>query len=301
MNILLLGNNGQVGFELQRTLAPLGKVTALDVPDIDFLQLDQLAALVRKHNPTVIVNAAAYTAVDKAETDSATAHAINGAAVGVLAAQAKQLNALLIHYSTDYVFNGSGTRPWIETDTPQPLSVYGHSKLAGETAIRDSGCNHFIVRTSWVYAARGQNFVRTILRLAAERDSLSVINDQIGAPTCAEFLAHSTAKMIDFDRVNAGARANHLGTYHITARGEASWHTLASYAVGCALDCGATLRVTPARIAAIATSQYPLPAPRPCNSRMCVDKFEGTFGIACPDWRTDCRAVVAELIRGANS
>ena len=206
MNILLLGNNGQVGFELQRTLAPLGKVTALDFPDVNFLQLDQLAALVRKHNPAVIVNAAAYTAVDKAESDPVTAHTINGAAVGVLAAQAKQLNALLVHYSTDYVFNGSGTRPWVETDTPQPLSVYGHSKLAGETAIRNSGCNHFILRTSWVYAARGQNFVRTILRLAAERDSLSVINDQIGAPTFAGFLADSTAKMIHFDRANVSAR-----------------------------------------------------------------------------------------------
>jgi len=301
MNILLLGNTGQVGFELQRTLALLGKVTALDFPEVDFLQLDQLAALVRKHNPAVIVNAAAYTAVDKAESDSATAHTINGAAVGVLAAQAKQLNALLVHYSTDYVFNGSGTRPWVETDTPQPLSVYGHSKLAGETAIRDSGCNHFILRTSWVYAAHGQNFVRTILRLASERDSLSVINDQIGAPTFARFLAHSTAKMIDFDKANASARAKHLGTYHVTARGEASWHTLASYAVQCALDCGATLKVTPARIAAIPTSQYPLPAPRPGNSRMCVDKFEGTFSIACPDWRTDCRNVVTQLIRGATT
>ena len=299
MNILLLGNNGQVGFELQRALAPLGTVTSLDFPEVDFLNLDQLAALVRKHNPEVIVNAAAYTAVDKAESDSATAYAINGTAVGVLAAQAKQLNALLVHYSTDYVFNGSGTRPWVETDTPQPLSVYGHSKLAGETAIRNSGCNHFILRTSWVYAARGQNFVRTILRLAGERDSLSVISDQTGAPTFAGFLGRSTAKMISFDRANAGSRDKHLGTYHVTARGEASWHTLASYAVQCALDCGATLQVTPAGIAAIATNQYPLPAPRPRNSRMCVDKFEGTFGITCPDWRTDCRSVVKELIRGA--
>ena len=301
MNILLLGNNGQVGFELQRALAPLGTVTSLDFPEVDFLKHDQLAALVRKHNPEVIVNAAAYTAVDKAESDSATAHAINGIAVGVLAAQAKQLNALLVHYSTDYVFNGSGTRPWVETDTPQPLSVYGHSKLAGETAIRNSGCNHFILRTSWVYAARGQNLVRTILRLAAERDSLSVINDQIGAPTFARFLAHSTAKMIDFDKANAATRAQHLGTYHITARGEATWHTLASYAVQCALEYGATLKVSPARIAAIATSQYPLPAPRPSNSRMCVDKLEGTFGITCPGWRTDCRSVVKELIRGATT
>ena len=299
MNILLLGNNGQVGFELQRALAPLGTVTSFDFPEVDFLNLDQLAALIGKHNPEVIVNAAAYTAVDKAESDSATAHAINGAAVGVLAAQAKQLNALLVHYSTDYVFNGSGTRPWVETDRPQPLSVYGHSKLAGETAIRNSGCNHFILRTSWVYAARGQNFVRTILRLAGERDSLSVISDQTGAPTFAGFLGRSTAKMISFDRANAGSRDTHLGTYHVTARGEASWHTLASYAVQCALDCGATLQVTPAGIAAIATNQYPLPAPRPRNSRMCVDKFEGTFGIKCPDWRTDCRSVVKELIRGA--
>ena len=299
MNILLLGHHGQVGFELQRALAPLGTVTSLDFPEIDFLNLDQLAATVRKHNPVVIVNAAAYTAVDEAESDSATAHVINGAAVGVLAAQTKQLNALLVHYSTDYVFNGSGTRPWVETDTPQPLSVYGHSKLAGETAIRNSGCNHFILRTSWVYAARGQNFVRTILRLAGERDSLSVISDQTGAPTFAGFLGRSTAKMISFDRANAGSRDTHLGTYHVTARGEASWHTLASYAVQCALDCGATLQVTPAGIAAIATNQYPLPAPRPRNSRMCVDKFEGTFGITCPDWRTDCRSVVKELIRGA--
>ena len=299
MNILLLGHHGQVGFELQRALAPLGTVTSLDFPEIDFLNLDQLAATVRKHNPVVIVNAAAYTAVDEAESDSATAHVINGAAVGVLAGQTKQLNALLVHYSTDYVFNGSGTRPWVETDTPQPLSVYGHSKLAGETAIRNSGCNHFILRTSWVYAARGQNFVRTILRLAGERDSLSVINDQIGAPTYAGFLADSTARMIEFDTGNPATRATHLGTYHITSRGEATWHTLASYAVQCALDYGATLKVTPARITAIATSQYPLPAPRPSNSRMCVEKLEGTFGITCPEWRTDCRSVVKELIRGA--
>jgi dTDP-4-dehydrorhamnose reductase len=301
MNILLLGHHGQVGFELQRALAPLGTVTSLDFPETDFLNLDQLAATVRKHNPVVIVNAAAYTAVDKAESDSATAHAINGAAVGVLAAQAKQLNALLVHYSTDYVFNGSGTRPWVETDTPQPLSVYGHSKLAGETAIRNSGCDHFILRTSWVYAARGQNFVRTILRLAGERDSLSVINDQIGAPTYAGFLADSTARIIECDAGNPATRAARLGTYHITSRGEASWHDLASHAVQCALDYGATLKVTPERIVAITTSQYPLPAPRPSNSRMCVDKFEGTFGITCPDWRTDCRNVVNELIRGANT
>ena len=301
MNILLLGNNGQVGFELQRALAPLGTVTSLDFPEVDFLKHDQLAALVRKHNPEVIVNAAAYTAVDKAESDSAAAHAINETAVGVLAGQAKQLNALLVHYSTDYVFNGSGMRPWVETDTPQPLSVYGHSKLAGETAIRNSGCNHFILRTSWVYAARGQNFVRTILRLAAERDSLSVINDQIGAPTYAGFLADSTTAMIEFVNGNTSTRATHLGTYHLTSRGEASWHTLASYAVQCALDCGATLKVTPGRIAAVATNQYPLPAPRPNNSRMCVDKFEGTFGITCPEWRTDCRRVVTELICGATT
>ena len=301
MNILLSGNNGQVGFELQRALAPLGTVTSLDFPEVDFLKHDQLAALVRKHNPEVIVNAAAYTAVDKAESDSATAHAINGAAVGVLAAQAKQLNALLVHYSIDYVFNGSGTRPWVETDPPQPLSVYGHSKLAGETAIRNSGYNHFILRTSWVYAARGQNFVRTILRLAGERDSLSVINDHIGAPTFAGFLAHYMAKMIDYDRVNAATRAKHSGTYHVNSRGEVSWHTLASYAVQCALDCGATLQVTPACIAAIPTSQYPLPAPRHRNSRMCVDKFEGTFSLACPNWRTDCQNFVTELIRGATT
>lgn len=298
MNILLLGNNGQVGFELKRTLASIGEVTSINFPEVDFLQLDQLASLVCKYNPAVIVNAAAYTAVDKAESDSITAHTINGAAVGVLAEQSRKLNALLVHYSTDYIFNGIGTRPWIETDIPQPLSVYGHSKMAGEIAIRNSRCNHFIIRTSWVYSGRGQNFVRTILRLAKERDSIEVINDQIGAPTFAGFLAYSTAKMIDFDRANSSTRSKHLGTYHVTAAGEASWHTLASYVVQCAIDYGASLKIKPEHINAISTSQYPLPAPRPINSRMCVDKFESTFGISCPDWRTDCLNVVRELIQG---
>ena len=300
-SIWILGKTGQLAqcFEDSFMGETAASIRFFGRDEIDFENdlFEQLSEL--NEIPDVIVNTVAYTAVDKAESEEELAHRVNAEAVSELTDFCSLHDIVLIHFSTDYVFNGSGTRPWIETDTPQPLSVYGHSKLAGETAIRNSGCNHFIVRTSWVYAARGQNFVRTILRLAADRDSLSVINDQIGAPTFAGFLADSTAKMIDFDRVNAATRAKHLGTYHVTARGEASWHTLASYAVQCALDCGATLQVTPAGIAAIATNQYPLPAPRPRNSRMCVDKFEGTFGITCPDWRTDCRSVVKELIRGA--
>lgn len=299
MKVLLLGKNGQVGWELQRSLQQLGEVVALDMPEIDLGDPDSVGRTVEALRADVIVNAAAYTAVDRAESEEALAMRVNGESVAVLARITAAQGAWLVHYSTDYVFDGSGNTPWRETDVPAPLNAYGRSKLKGERAIQTSGCRHFIFRTSWVYAARGQNFVRTILRLAAERDQLRVIADQHGVPTCAEFLADVTAHAIS--HVATGPAGKVGGTYHLAPRGETSWHGIASAAVGRAIELGVKLRATPERISAIAASEYPLPAPRPANSRLCVDRVEHDFGIQCPDWRMHLDRTVAELTKGADA
>ena len=295
MKILLLGKNGQVGWELQRALAPLGGMVALDRTGADGLRgdledLDGLARTLRQLAPDVIVNAAAYTAVDKAETDVARAHCINAEAPGVLAAAAAEMDALLVHYSTDYVFDGSGDRPWREASPTGPLSVYGRTKLAGEEAIRTSGCRHLIFRTSWVHAARGGNFARTMLRLAAERERLTVIADQFGAPTGAELIADVSAHAI---RATVAAPARG-GTYHLVADGETSWHGYARFVIEAARELGVTLKV--AEIAPIATSDYPTPASRPLNSRLDTSRLRTTFGLNLPDWRDGVARMLREIL-----
>lgn len=295
MKILLLGKNGQVGWELQRALAPLGELVALDRAGADGLHgdledLDGLARTVRQVAPGVIVNAAAYTAVDKAETDAARAQRINAEAPGVLARAAAQAGALLVHYSTDYVFDGSGEAPWHEDSPVGPLSVYGRSKLAGEESIRASGCRHLIFRTSWVYAARGGNFARTMLRLAAERERLSVIADQHGAPTGAELIADVSAHAL---RAECADRALG-GTYHLAAGGETSWHGYARFVIEQARALGATLKA--GEIAPIATRDYPTAAQRPLNSRLDTRRLRERFVLTTPDWRDGVARILREIV-----
>ena len=297
MRILLLGKNGQVGWELQRSLAPLGELIALDFDSpaphcADFTQPETLAATVRALAPEVIVNAAAHTAVDKAESEPELARTINADAPAVLAREAATLGAWLVHYSTDYVFDGSGAAPRTEDAPTAPLSVYGRTKLEGEEAIRAGGCAHLILRTSWVYAARGGNFARTMLRLAAQRESLSVIDDQIGAPTGAELLADVTAHALRAALVDPA-----LGdTYHAVAADATSWHGYASHVIEFARAAGQPIRVAPERIAAIPTSAYPTPARRPLNSRLDTSRLERSFGLVLPDWRVGVERMLREVL-----
>ncbi len=293
MKILLIGKNGQVGWELQRALAPLGELVALDRSEgADLGDNAALAAVVRAHAPQVIVNAAAYTAVDKAESDAEAALQVNAHAPARLALEAKALGALLLHYSTDYVFDGSGVQPRAEDAATGPLSVYGRSKLQGEQAIRASGCRHLILRTSWVYAARGGNFAKTMLRLAAEREQLKVIADQIGAPTGADLLADLSAHMIraTLDKPQLG------GLYHAVAAGETSWHAYAKHVIEFARTRGAAIKVAPEQILAIPTSDYPTPAQRPLNSRLATTKLQQAFGLTLPPWQQGVERMLQEIL-----
>lgn len=296
MKILLLGKNGQLGWELQRSLVPLGEVFALDRNSQDYCgdlsNLQGLAETIRLIKPDVIVNAAAYTAVDKAETEAALAHVINTEAVAVLAKEAQQLNALLVHYSTDYVFAGDGTDAWQEIDATEPLSVYGASKLAGEQAIQDSTCQYLIFRTSWVYGARGNNFAKTMLRLAKERDSLTVINDQIGAPTGADLLADVAAHTIRSVR----ATPELAGLYHLAAGGETSWHGYACFVIDTAQKMGQNLTTQVEAIAPVPTSAFPTPARRPNNSRLDTHKLRDNFALTLPDWQVGVARMLIEYI-----
>ena len=295
MNILLFGKGGQVGWELQRSLAPLGNVVALDCGYEnnlcgDFMNLAGLADTVRRVAPDVIVNAAAYTAVDKAESEPELAHTINALAPGVLADEAQKLGAWLVHYSTDYVFDGSGNQPWRESDSTAPLSVYGKTKLEGELAV--ARCSqHLIFRTSWVYAARGANFARTMLRLAAEREQLKVINDQIGAPTGAELLADVTAHAIRETQGEPGL----AGLYHLVAAGETTWYDYACFVIEHARRTGKPVRVTADAIEAIPTSTYPTPARRPLNSRLDTGKLQSAFGLRLPGWEAGVERMLMEI------
>ena len=296
MRILLLGKNGQVGWELQRSLAPLGELIALDRHSTDYCgdlsQPEAVAETVNRLKPTVIVNAAAYTAVDKAETETELADTINAKAPEALAQAAKQTGAWLVHYSTDYVFNGAGSQAWQETDAVAPLSVYGQSKLAGEQAIQAAEGLHLIFRTSWVYAARGNNFAKTMLRLAKQRDQLSVINDQIGAPTGAELLADVTAHAI-----RSGLKQPELsGLYHLAAAGETSWYDYAGYVLDYARDKGIELKTAENAISAIPTSAYPTPAQRPLNSRLNTEKLQSQFGLQLPDWQMGVERMLTEVL-----
>lgn len=301
MRILLLGRNGQVGWELQRALAPLGELVALDRHGGqglcgDLSDLDALAATVRKVAPDAIVNAAAYTAVDKAESEPELALRINGEAPGVLAREAARLGAWLVHYSTDYVFDGNGEQPWREEAPTGPLSVYGRSKLAGELAIAASSARALVFRTSWVYAARGGNFAKTMLRLARERDQLRVIDDQIGAPTGAELIADVTVHALR-QAMGRTDGATLGGIYHLAAAGETSWCDYARFVLLQAEQAGEVLKVGHERIEAIPTSAYPTPAQRPLNSRLDTTKLQETFGLHLPNWQDGVARMLTETTK----
>ena len=291
MKILLLGANGQVGWELQRSLAPLGEVHAADRSQADLEQPDSLRQVVAQVQPDVIVNAAAHTAVDQAESEPDRAQAINTEAPGLLARLAAGRGAWLVHYSTDYVFDGSGTRPWAEDDPTGPLSVYGRTKLAGEEAIRASGARHLIFRTSWVYASRGGNFARTMLRLGGERELLRVIDDQIGAPTGADLIADVTAHAL-----RQALAQGITGTFHLAPAGQTSWHGYAQFVFDAARRLKPDLHLKVQTVEAIPTSAYPTPATRPLNSRLDTNRLRSSFGLHLPHWHTGVLRMLHETL-----
>ncbi len=298
MKILLLGCTGQVGWELQRSLSPLGELIALGSNTDthpgqlcgNLTDLAGLARTVQTLKPNLIVNAAAHTAVDRAESEPELARSINALAPGVLAVEAAKIGAWLVHYSTDYVFDGSGSKPWREGDATGPLSVYGQTKLDGEQAVA-SHSRHLIFRTSWVYGARGGNFAKTMLRLAAERETLNVIDDQFGAPTSAELLADVTAHAIRA----AMQRPELAGLYHCVAGGETSWHGYARHVLQTAQTLGWTLKAGPEQVGATSTASYPTPAQRPLNSRLDTHKLQQAFGLVLPQWQMGVARMLTEI------
>lgn len=296
MNILLLGKSGQVGWELQRSLAVLGRVTALDHDSTehcgDFANPEGVRETVRALRPDVIVNAAAHTAVDKAESEPEIARLLNATTPGVLAEEAARLGAWLVHYSTDYVFDGSGTRPWVETDAPAPLSVYGATKLEGEQHIQQTGCHHLILRTSWVYAVRGGNFAKTMLRLGSERERLTVIDDQWGAPTGADLLADVTAHAVR----HLQSRPGDGGLYHCVASGETNWHSYAKYVLEHARQAQPAIELKATEVVPVPTSAFPTPARRPHNSRLDTTRLQTTFGLALPPWQQGVARMLTEIL-----
>lgn len=296
MNILLLGKSGQVGWELQRSLAVLGRVTALDHDSTehcgDFANPEGVRETVRALRPDVIVNAAAHTAVDKAESEPEYARLLNATTPSVLAQEAARLGAWLVHYSTDYVFDGSGTRPWVETDAPAPLSVYGATKLEGEQRIQQTGCRHLILRTSWVYAARGGNFAKTMLRLGSERERLTVIDDQWGAPTGADLLADVTAHAVR----HLQSRPGDGGLYHCVAGGETNWHSYAKYVLEHARQAQPAIELKATEVVPVPTSAFPTPARRPHNSRLDTTRLQTTFGLVLPPWQQGVARMLTEIL-----
>jgi dTDP-4-dehydrorhamnose reductase len=298
MDVLLFGKTGQVGWELQRSLAPLGNVIAVDVHSTeycgDFSNPEGVAETVRRIKPDVIVNAAAHTAVDKAESERDLAQLLNATSVEAIAKEAEKLGAWLVHYSTDYVFPGDGDKPWQETDTTAPLNVYGETKLAGELAVQTYCTKHLIFRTSWVYAGKGNNFAKTMLRLAKDREELSIINDQVGAPTGAELLADCTAHAI----ITAVSKPEVAGLYHLVASGTTTWFDYANLVFTEAKEAGMILAVN--KTIPVPTSAYPTPARRPNNSRLLTDKFQSTFGLTLPSWDIGVKRMLAELFTAAN-
>ena len=296
MKILLFGKNGQVGWELQRSLAPLGELVALasDSQELcgDLTDLAGIARTVRAVAPDIIVNASAHTAVDRAESEPERARALNALAPGVLAQEAHRVGAWLVHYSTDYVFDGSGDAPWRETDPTGPLNIYGQTKLEGEAAIAAAGCRHLIFRTSWVYAARGGNFAKTMLRLARERDSLAVINDQIGAPTGADLLADVTAHALR----TAMLRPELGGLYHLAAGGQTSWYDYARFVIDFARQTDTQIKVAPDAIQPVPSSAFPTAARRPHNSRLDTRKLQTSFGLQLPHWQSGITRMLTEVL-----
>lgn len=293
MKLLLLGKGGQVGWELQRSLAPLGELVALDFDstdfNADFSRPEQLAETVLKVRPDVIVNAAAHTAVDKAESEPEFARKLNATSPGVVAEAAQQIGALMVHYSTDYVFDGSGSKPWKEDDATGPLSVYGSTKLEGEQLVARHCAKHLIFRTSWVYAARGGNFAKTMLRIAKERDKLTVIDDQFGAPTGAELLADITAHAIRATLQDPSK----AGLYHAVAGGVTTWHGYARFVIEQAKAAGVELKAGPDAVEPVPTTAFPTPAKRPHNSRLDTSRLQSTFGLVLPEWQSG----VARMLR----
>ena len=295
MKILLLGANGQVGWELRRSLAPLGEIRAYDRHTGNLQKLDDLSRLIRDFSPEAIVNAAAYTSVDKAESELDEAFLINSKAVEFLAKEAKLLNAWFIHYSTDYVFDGLKSGAYIETDTPNPQSVYGQTKYDGEESIKESKVKHLIFRTAWVYSKRGTNFIKTMIQLANKQDELKVVNDQIGAPTGAELIADVTALCLYQIAQYKNSAHNLSGTYHLTPTGETSWHGFAQFIITEALGLGVKFRTSFENVQAISTSEYPLPAKRPSNSLLDTKKICNTFNVYMPPWQTHVERLFKEL------
>ncbi|POP47689.1 dTDP-4-dehydrorhamnose reductase [Superficieibacter electus] len=297
MNILLFGKSGQVGWELQRALAPLGNLTALDFNSTDFCgdftKPEGVAETVRRLRPDVIVNAAAHTAVDKAESEPDLAYLLNAQSVEAIAREAQKLGAWVVHYSTDYVFPGDGETPWKETDATGPLNVYGETKLAGEQALQQHCDKHLILRTSWVYAGKGNNFAKTMLNLAKTRDTLSIISDQYGAPTGAELLADCTAHAIR----TALVKPDIAGLYHLVASGITTWADYAELVFAKAREAGIELAVQ--EVKKVPTSAYPTPARRPNNSRLSTEKFQSTFNLQLPQWQAGVERMLAELFTAA--
>lgn len=298
MRLLLTGRNGQVGFELRRALAPLGDVAALDRTDCDLENEASIREVVRRFQPTVIVNPAAYTAVDMAENEEGRAQAINARAPAILGEEAAGRGSLVVHYSTDYVFDGNTEGYYQELDATGPQGVYGKTKLAGEQALIATGARHLIFRTSWVFGAHGANFAKTMLRLAAERKTLDVVADQIGAPTSAALIADITAHVIR--QVGATKTAEFDGIYHLAAAGETNWHTYACHVIEYARLRGHAITVASEAIRPIATADYPTLAKRPANSRLATRKLRDTFGLVLPDWKVGVDHVLEQLIRGTS-
>ncbi|MCC5903041.1 MAG: dTDP-4-dehydrorhamnose reductase [Halomonas sp.] len=295
MNIFITGGNGQVGFELQRQFAPFGTVLAPTRDELDLANADAVGAYLAKHQPGLILNAAAYTAVDKAESEPEQAKRLNAELPAQLAEYAVKQGITLVHYSSDYVYPGSGETPWQEDSPASPLSIYGQTKLEGDHAITASGCQHLIFRTSWVYAARGNNFMKTMLRLGRERAALNIVNDQVGAPTPARLIAQMSVLAFT---PNASHLTPHIptGIYHLAPRGETSWHGFASEIFNQARKAGETLAITPEGTAGIPTAEYPTPAKRPLNSRMALGKLENALGITMPTWQSQLGLTLSEYL-----
>lgn len=295
MRILLTGKHGQVGFELQRALAPLGEVHAVDYSECDLVDTSAIAALVRSVKPDLIVNPAAYTAVDKAESEPDLAYAVNAVAPGVCGEEAAKLGAWVVHYSTDYVFDGTKPGAYTEDDLANPQSVYGRTKRDGEIALQASGVRHMILRTSWVVGAHGNNFAKTILRLALERESLNVVADQYGVPTSAALLADVTAQLIR-QRQREGDKNFPFGLYHLVAGGETNWCDYARFVVSEALAAGKPLKLSPDAIRPIPTSEYPTAAKRPSNSRLDTSKLRRIFGLELPNWQSGVQHILQQIL-----
>jgi dTDP-4-dehydrorhamnose reductase len=295
MKLLLTGCNGQVGFELQRSLAPLAEVIAIGRSDCDLADASALRALIYKIKPDGIINPAAYTAVDKAESDTGLARKINADAPRIMGEEAAKIGAFVFHYSTDYVFEGVGEQFYQETDTTNPQNVYGHSKLQGEQALLNACPRSLIMRTSWVVGAHGGNFAKTMLRLASERESLSVVADQFGAPTSAALLADVTAQLVARIKSKGGATFPY-GLYHVAASGVTSWHEYARFVIAQAITAGKAMKVTPDMVKPISSADYPVPAKRPANSRLDTTLFQNTFDLRLPDWKQGVAHVLQQIL-----